>query len=108
MIERGHAFVWCNEAVVYEVVPPVRWRRTFMLRRALLRGKVSPLDPTFGSRDIVSTPRRRPRLRRAAAVSPWCSGSTGSWHASSASSITWAGCSRWWGMNPVRDPYVTD
>ena len=55
MIERGHRFVWCNEAVVYEVVPRIRWRRTFMLRRALLRGKVSPLDPTFGSRDIAKS-----------------------------------------------------
>src|SRR5215472_2488267 len=36
MIEKGHMFVWCNEAVVYEVVPPVRWKRTFMLRQALL------------------------------------------------------------------------
>ena len=40
---------------MYEVVPRVRWRRTFMLRRALLRGKVSPLDPTFGSRDIAKS-----------------------------------------------------
>jgi succinoglycan biosynthesis protein ExoM len=41
MIERGHVFVWCNEAVAYETVPPVRWKRSFMLKRALLRGKVS-------------------------------------------------------------------
>ncbi|HKQ38036.1 MAG TPA: glycosyltransferase family A protein [Verrucomicrobiae bacterium] len=37
----GHRFVWCNEAAAYEVVPQVRWKRSFMLRRALLRGKVS-------------------------------------------------------------------
>jgi succinoglycan biosynthesis protein ExoM len=55
MIEDKHVFVWCNEAVVYEVVPPVRWRRSFMLRRALLRGKVSPLDPGFGVRDIAKS-----------------------------------------------------
>ena len=48
MIDRGHVFVWCDEAVAYEVVPPVRWRRTFMLRRALLRGRISLLHPTFG------------------------------------------------------------
>jgi succinoglycan biosynthesis protein ExoM len=39
MIERGHEFVWCNEAPVYEVVPPERWKRGYMLRRALLRGQ---------------------------------------------------------------------
>lgn len=33
--------MWCNEAVAYEIVPPVRWKRSFMLRRALLRGKMS-------------------------------------------------------------------
>lgn len=34
----GHTFVWCNEAVVYESVPPLRMKRGYMLRRALLRG----------------------------------------------------------------------
>jgi glycosyltransferase involved in cell wall biosynthesis len=38
MMQSGHRFIWCNEAVVYEVVPPSRWRRRFMLSRALLRG----------------------------------------------------------------------
>jgi glycosyltransferase involved in cell wall biosynthesis len=40
-IEHGYRFVWCSEAIVYEVVPPVRWKRRFMLRRALLRGAVA-------------------------------------------------------------------
>ncbi len=56
MIERGHKFIWCNEAVAFEVVPPIRWNRKFMLRRALLRGKASLSHPTFGAREIfVST-----------------------------------------------------
>lgn len=38
MIERRHAFVWCDEAVVYEIVPPVRWKRGVLLRRDLRRG----------------------------------------------------------------------
>jgi succinoglycan biosynthesis protein ExoM len=41
MVLRGHVFIWCDEAVVYEVVPPKRWTRTFMLRRALLRGTIN-------------------------------------------------------------------
>ncbi len=36
---RGAVFVWCNEAAAYEVVPPSRWTRSYMLRRALLRGR---------------------------------------------------------------------
>jgi hypothetical protein len=46
MIEQGHKFIWCDEAVAYETVPPIRWKRTFMLRRALLRGAVSLVHPT--------------------------------------------------------------
>jgi len=55
MIEKGHVFVWCNEAVAYEVVPPIRWKRTFMLRRALLRGAIEPKTPTFGPRDVAKS-----------------------------------------------------
>jgi succinoglycan biosynthesis protein ExoM len=55
MIERGFVFIWCNEAVAYEVVPPARWNRRFMLRRALLRGAISPNHPTFGRRDILKS-----------------------------------------------------
>jgi glycosyltransferase involved in cell wall biosynthesis len=40
MLDRGHRFVWCNEALVYEVTPPPRQRRSYYLRRALLRGVV--------------------------------------------------------------------
>ncbi len=39
--EAGRRFVWCNEAAVHEEVPPVRWTRKFLLRRALMRGVFS-------------------------------------------------------------------
>jgi succinoglycan biosynthesis protein ExoM len=55
MIENKHVFVWCNEAVAHEIVPPTRWNRKFMLKRALLRGKASLLHPTFGLRDILKS-----------------------------------------------------
>ena len=41
MIQAGYTFVWCDEAVVYEVVPPARWRRSFLIRRAFYRGVFS-------------------------------------------------------------------
>jgi glycosyltransferase involved in cell wall biosynthesis len=53
MMENGRVFVWCNEAVVFEVVPPIRWKRTFILKRALLRGAMEPKVATFGVRDIA-------------------------------------------------------
>lgn len=39
-MQDGYTFIWCNEAPVFETVPPVRWKRTFMLKKALLRGKI--------------------------------------------------------------------
>jgi succinoglycan biosynthesis protein ExoM len=55
MIERGHVFIWCNEAVAYETVPPIRWNRHFLLKRALLRGHASLAHPTFAVRDILTS-----------------------------------------------------
>lgn len=52
MIEAGRTFVWCQEAVVYEIVPPNRWKRLFILKRSLLQGSVSPLHRTFGQARI--------------------------------------------------------
>jgi glycosyltransferase involved in cell wall biosynthesis len=37
----GRTFVWCEEAPVYELVPEVRLRRGYYLKRALLQGRVS-------------------------------------------------------------------
>jgi len=53
MIAKGHVFVWCDEAVAYEVVPPIRWTRTFMLKRALLRGTIGMQHPTSRLRRIA-------------------------------------------------------
>ena len=55
MIELGYKFVWCDEAEAFEVVPPVRWKRTFMIRRALLRGSMSVLRPSFGAKEIAKS-----------------------------------------------------
>jgi succinoglycan biosynthesis protein ExoM len=51
MTARGHVFVWCHEGIVHETVPPERWTRQYMLRRALLRG-----------RNILKHPGQRMRL----------------------------------------------
>jgi succinoglycan biosynthesis protein ExoM len=46
MIAKGHVFIWCHEAVAYEVVPPIRWTRKFMLKRAFLRGTIRIQHPS--------------------------------------------------------------
>jgi len=55
MIDRGHRFVWCDEAIAYETVSPIRWQRTFMLKRALLRGAVSQVHPTARRKAIAKS-----------------------------------------------------
>jgi succinoglycan biosynthesis protein ExoM len=55
LIEAGHKFIWCHEALAYEVVPPLRWNRSFLLRRALLRGASSRLHATFGLREVTKS-----------------------------------------------------
>jgi succinoglycan biosynthesis protein ExoM len=55
MIEKGHRFVWCHEAMAFETVPSIRWNRRFMLRRALHRGATAVLHPTFKAREVVKS-----------------------------------------------------
>jgi succinoglycan biosynthesis protein ExoM len=53
MIAKGHVFMWCDEAVAYEVVPQSRWTRTFMLKRALLRGTIGMQHPKGRGRRVL-------------------------------------------------------
>jgi hypothetical protein len=59
-IEKGHRFIWCHEAPVYEVVPAVRWKRSFLVRRALFRGMFAQrnhgLQPVRVLQAIISAP----------------------------------------------------
>ncbi len=41
MIDKGYVFIWCNDANVYEMVPPTRCKKSYFLRRAFLSGNVS-------------------------------------------------------------------
>jgi succinoglycan biosynthesis protein ExoM len=52
MIDKGHRFIWCNEAIAYEVVPPSRWKRQFLVRRALFRGALSLQHPQGRWRNV--------------------------------------------------------
>lgn len=38
MIKKGHIFIWCNEAYVYETVPSDRLKKSYFLKRAYIRG----------------------------------------------------------------------
>ena len=55
MIEAGRRFVWCDEAVAYETVPPSRWKRRFLLSRALLRGRNSLRQRKHRARNLLKS-----------------------------------------------------
>jgi glycosyltransferase involved in cell wall biosynthesis len=55
MIDRGHKFIWCDEAPVYETVPPHRWQMRFLLKRALLRGGISLKHPSNRIKNIAKS-----------------------------------------------------
>jgi glycosyltransferase involved in cell wall biosynthesis len=55
MIEKGYAFIWSDQAMVYEAVPPLRWKRRYMLKRALLRGATARLQPNCGALSIAKS-----------------------------------------------------
>jgi len=55
MIGLGCRFVWCNEAVVFEATPPARQKRSFYLRRALLRGVVQSARAPLLSLDTLKS-----------------------------------------------------
>ncbi|HSU55193.1 MAG TPA: glycosyltransferase family A protein, partial [Candidatus Dormibacteraeota bacterium] len=52
MIERGHQFIWCDEAPAYETVPPHRWNLRFLIERALLRGAIVCRHPKNRLRNV--------------------------------------------------------
>ncbi len=55
MMDAGHIFIWCDESPVYETVPPHRWERKFLLKRALLRGKTTFTHPKNRVRNILKS-----------------------------------------------------
>ena len=55
MMEQGARFTWCDEAVVYESVPPARTTRGYYLRRGLLRGRNSLRQRAGRARKIATS-----------------------------------------------------
>ena len=56
MMTKGFRFVWCEEAPVYEIVTAERCTRSFLLRRALLRGRAPYFTTVDFSKSLVAVP----------------------------------------------------
>jgi glycosyltransferase involved in cell wall biosynthesis len=106
-MEQGHRFIWCHEAPAYEVVPPIRWTRSFLVRRALFRGVFAQRNHGFQPirvlQAIVSAPAYALALPVAFVLGQGkfmvCIFKM-SYHAGRLFALV--------GFNPIRQPYVTE
>ncbi|MGB8324093.1 MAG: glycosyltransferase family A protein [Candidatus Acidiferrum sp.] len=55
MMQQGFVFIWCNEAPVYEIVSASRCNRSYLLKRALLRGSNFHKHPTDRLKNAVKS-----------------------------------------------------
>lgn len=55
MMEKGDVFIWCDEAVVHELVPPERCTRKYVLRKSFLRGSNFLKHPTDRAKNLLKS-----------------------------------------------------
>jgi glycosyltransferase involved in cell wall biosynthesis len=55
MLGKGRVIAWCDEAAVHESVPEVRLKRSYFLKRALLRGVVNSENASLLSFDSIKS-----------------------------------------------------
>lgn len=53
--EEGYKFIWSADAVVFETIPPARWKRSYILRKAALQGATAALQPNCGPVNIIKS-----------------------------------------------------
>jgi len=107
MMQKGHVFNWCDEAVVHEIIPPARWRRSFLVRQSLFRGIFSLRNHGFPLRLVVTSLIAVPAYTLALPVALVLGQakfmsyiSKLSYHAGRLLALL--------GLNPIRRPYVSD
>lgn len=54
-IEDGSKFVWSSDAVVWEELPPARWKRMYFVRKALLHGSHAALRADCNAKSVVKS-----------------------------------------------------
>jgi succinoglycan biosynthesis protein ExoM len=106
-IDEGYVFIWSAEAEAFEVVPPARWKRMYMLRKALLRGATAGLQPgnkaVGAAKSLIAVPLYALALPFALLL--------GHHHFMT---LLVKLCDHlgklliWIGINPIREEYVTD
>jgi succinoglycan biosynthesis protein ExoM len=54
-IEEGCRFIWSSDAAVSETIPPARWKRSYILRKAMLQGATAALQPSCDAKNIAKS-----------------------------------------------------
>lgn len=54
-IEDGYKFIWSSDASVSETIPPARWKRSYILRKAMLQGATAALQPSCDTKNIIKS-----------------------------------------------------
>jgi succinoglycan biosynthesis protein ExoM len=54
-IEAGYKFIWSADAVVSETITPAQWKRSYILRNAILQGATAALQPDCTALSIVNS-----------------------------------------------------
>jgi predicted glycoside hydrolase/deacetylase ChbG (UPF0249 family) len=54
-IDAGRSFVWSADAVVFEELPPERWKRMYFVRKSLMHGAYAAMQPDCGARSILKS-----------------------------------------------------
>jgi succinoglycan biosynthesis protein ExoM len=54
-IDAGYKFIWSADAVVSETIPPARWKRSYILRKAMLQGATFALQPACTKSSIAKS-----------------------------------------------------
>jgi len=54
-IEAGFVFIWSADARVFETIPPARWKRSYLLRKAALQGATAALQPSCNAVSIAKS-----------------------------------------------------
>lgn len=57
LLDCGKSFVWCNEAVVYENIPPERWNKSYYIKKLIRSGGLD------GEKDKQSSRKYRALIR---------------------------------------------
>ena len=54
-IEAGYKFIWSADAIVCETIPPARWKRSYIMRKAVLQGATAALQPSCTKLNIAKS-----------------------------------------------------